>query len=339
MKTMLLLAALVAILLAEIVPAAPLPGRRVAVLPFKMNSEQDLSYLREGAAVALSSRMGRFYDWEIVPPPVVQQLLGAASSPSSDADARKAGRLLGADYILLGSVTVIGGGISVDSRLVAVAGERPSATFFAHAEDREALFSLLDHMTREIHSALAGQSPIPAAAQPPGAGRNADAPRTAEKPPADVGARATVAAPTKSSAPAAATDETAPSAARPIKTPRPAPAPQEPAASALHPASPDAPSPKLLAPATELATTPKGRSPGFTIQVAAMRSEAAANAILARLRERGYEARIEAADLKEKGRWLRLRVGVFPSRDAAEPTLERLKREGYAPMLFPLQSP
>ena len=50
-------------------------------------------------------------------------------------DARSLGASLGADYVLFGSVTVIGENVSIDAKMVDVSGASPTLSFFNQCKD------------------------------------------------------------------------------------------------------------------------------------------------------------------------------------------------------------
>lgn len=63
----------------------------------------------------------------------------------------------------------------------------------------------------------------------------------------------------------------------------------------------------------------------FSVQVGASQNMAEANQWVQGWRDRGYSAFLMVADLPEKGRWYRVRLGSFPSRDTAETFASQLK--------------
>ncbi|MDC0707016.1 SPOR domain-containing protein [Stigmatella sp. ncwal1] len=65
----------------------------------------------------------------------------------------------------------------------------------------------------------------------------------------------------------------------------------------------------------------------FTLQISAFQSREEADRFAARLRDRGYAPYILAAEVPNKGTWYRVRMGSFPSRDAATRYLADFKRE------------
>lgn len=74
---------------------------------------------------------------------------------------------------------------------------------------------------------------------------------------------------------------------------------------------------------------PTEAAPGgaFTLQLSAFQTREEADRFAARLRDRGYAPYIVAAEVPKKGTWYRVRMGSFPSKDAATRYLTDFKRE------------
>lgn len=112
----------------------------------------------------------------------------------------------------------------------------------------------------------------------------------------------------------------------------PAPAP---ARVAAPPAAKDVvpvPAPKSAEPAPK-AAEPKAaeadKSTGHAVQLAAFTDDKGANALAAKLKKSGYPAYTEPYDTS-RGKLWRVRVGPYPSRDAAEDVRAKLKAEGQS---------
>jgi TolB-like protein len=104
------------------------PGKiyRVAILPFLIHSQENLDYLREGIYDILSSRITVEGRIAIVERSIVEQALYEERPIRLDeAMATKIGMKVGADYIILGSLTKIGDYISLDARLLSINEEKP----------------------------------------------------------------------------------------------------------------------------------------------------------------------------------------------------------------------
>jgi DedD protein len=146
--------------------------------------------------------------------------------------------------------------------------------------------------------------------------KNREDPELTNIPPALPAARPEPVAPKPAEAPASAKAE------KPAAPPAPA------SAKAEKPAAASAPQ---LAPASP----PPVPGKPLTVQIAAVRSEEEARRYLERLRQKGYAAYIEPIAIPEKGTWYRVRMGEFPSKEFAGSTLDRLKKDGFAPAVVP----
>jgi cell division septation protein DedD len=83
--------------------------------------------------------------------------------------------------------------------------------------------------------------------------------------------------------------------------------------------------------------SPAPAAPGkpFTVQVSAVKTEEEARRLLDKLRQRGYAGYIEPISIPDKGTWYRVRMGEFPSKEFARSTIDRLQKDGFAPVVVP----
>jgi cell division septation protein DedD len=86
-------------------------------------------------------------------------------------------------------------------------------------------------------------------------------------------------------------------------------------------------------PANAAADQPLGNTRNVTIQAASLKDLAEADAMVKKLKGRGYPAYKTIAMVPGKGIWFRIRVGRYSSRDAAADIVGKLKKEGYRPIL------
>ncbi len=89
--------------------------------------------------------------------------------------------------------------------------------------------------------------------------------------------------------------------------------------------------PAKLQPAPKSATTSPG--PAYTIQVAAVKTAADADRLVARLKKKGFAAYRAIGKIPGKGIWYRVRVGRYPSKSDARRTMDKLKKKGLKPIL------
>lgn len=99
---------------------------KVAILPFLIHSQENLDYLREGIYDILSSRITAEGEIVMVERTLVERAFYEERPMRLDeATARKIGVRVGADYMILGSLTKIGDYISLDARLISITEEKP----------------------------------------------------------------------------------------------------------------------------------------------------------------------------------------------------------------------
>jgi len=141
--------------------------KRIALLPFKINAEKDLSYLRDGIFDMLTTRLTRAGQVEVLGRKKVEEAIetvAGAGAVTEDA-ARKIGVNLGADFVLYGSLTVFGDSASLDTKMIDLSGQKPTLTFFDQSQAMGEVIPRIDAIAAEINEKVFGSEP--AAQQPP----------------------------------------------------------------------------------------------------------------------------------------------------------------------------
>ncbi|MDO8426157.1 MAG: hypothetical protein Q7T24_01430, partial [Deltaproteobacteria bacterium] len=91
----------------------------IAVLQWKVNSAENMEFIKSAMADMLTSRIGSNQSVELIGPESVRAALGDKID-ITDRGAIEAGKKLKADYVLYGSLTVLGSSISLDAKLLNV---------------------------------------------------------------------------------------------------------------------------------------------------------------------------------------------------------------------------
>ena len=151
--------------------------KRIALLPFKINSEKDLAFLQDGIFDMLSTRLAKEGQVEVLSRGEVDAAMqsAAASGTVNEAAARTIGRRLNADFVLFGSLTVLGENVSIDTKMVDISGGQPTLTFFDQSRDLGAVITKINLMAADINDKMFGRltqrtqtaAKAPPAAQPP----------------------------------------------------------------------------------------------------------------------------------------------------------------------------
>ena len=106
-------------------PATAADALRVAILPFDIHADKNLDFLKTGIQDMLSSRLS----WEnrvvVLEKSEVNHAVAQLMPHAGDSLALLVGGRLKADYIITGSLTVIGQGASIDAKLMDITGTAP----------------------------------------------------------------------------------------------------------------------------------------------------------------------------------------------------------------------
>ncbi len=152
-----------------------LKPRSIAVLPWKVNSTENLGFISDAMVEMLSSRIGSAEGLRVVRPDVVKGALKAGVDASGggggviEGIAARVGRRLKLDYVLYGSLTVLGDSVSMDSKLLDVK-KGMVWTFYARGKGLDAVIPMADTLSGDVVTKLApGARVAPVARVAPGA--------------------------------------------------------------------------------------------------------------------------------------------------------------------------
>lgn len=155
MKTLpriLLLSLLAVLCLPLVITPASAQQRSVAILPFTLNTPPDMQYLQEGLRDMLASRMRAEAGATIIPKAEADAVLKTVGGKPTPENLPGLAQKLKADYLLFGSITAMGGGISIDTQVfsgAAPAGQAPQ-TFYGSATSNEQIMQSIDALAWDI---------------------------------------------------------------------------------------------------------------------------------------------------------------------------------------------
>ncbi len=149
------------------------PPVKVAIIPFAMNADRDLSFLQRGIGDMLATRLAFGNQVVIVDKNKVAE---AISGPVDAQNSKEIGNKVGADYVLFGSLTVFGNSVSLDATMSGVKGERSPITVFNQSRGMDDVIPTINNFAQDINAKIFGRG-IEAAAAPaaPKAGQTAPA--------------------------------------------------------------------------------------------------------------------------------------------------------------------
>jgi TolB-like protein len=133
-------------------------GKTLAVLPFTMHADRDLTFLREGIVDMLSSRLAWKDRVSVVNKGTVTNQLAGQVGPLDEQRALEIGNTLGADYIILGSLTVFGESVSIDAKIMDVSESRELMTAFNQSKGMDEVIPTINRFAQDINGKILGRT-------------------------------------------------------------------------------------------------------------------------------------------------------------------------------------
>jgi TolB-like protein len=136
------------------------PGKvyKVAILPFLIHSQENLDYLRDGINDILTSRItveGRII---VIERTLVERtLLEMRPMRLDETVAKEAGTRVGADYVVLGSITKIGNYISLDARLISITDDKPPLGAYTQHKGIDDVMTKIGDFAQDIGFRILGR--------------------------------------------------------------------------------------------------------------------------------------------------------------------------------------
>ena len=146
------------VLLGLVSPAVHAAPKTVAVLPFTMNSPQDLTFLQNGLFSMLSSRLSDSGKVDVLDRATVDAALAGPPADLTQDQAKDIGEQLGADYVLFGSLTHFGESVSLDAAMVDISGDQPALTFFEQSNNMGDVIPLVNTFAGDINQKVFNRS-------------------------------------------------------------------------------------------------------------------------------------------------------------------------------------
>jgi TolB-like protein len=130
---------------------------KVAILPFVIHSRENLDYLREGINDILTSRITVEERVVVIGRAIVERALHEEKVTHLDEPiAAKIGMKVGADFIILGSITKVGDYISLDARLISITEGKPPASVYTQQKGIKDVMVKIDSFAQDIGGKILG---------------------------------------------------------------------------------------------------------------------------------------------------------------------------------------
>jgi TolB-like protein len=141
-------------------------AKSVAVLPFEMHAPSSMAYMQDGLRDMLASRLAANGGAIIVEHAKVDSLLQEPGKPLRQQEAVALARQLGVDYIVTGSLTSLGGSMSLDAKVVSSDASFEPQSFYASAAQENEVIGAINQLSWVIAAGVLGATPPTAAAVP-----------------------------------------------------------------------------------------------------------------------------------------------------------------------------
>lgn len=152
-------------------------GPSVAILPFKLNAPPDKQYLQEGLRDMLGSRMTAEAGAAIVPKAKVDGALQKAGGKLVAQNMSSFAKNVGADYLVFGSISALGGGMSIDANVyTAGSDDQAVKTFYGSATSNDQIMKSIDTLSWDIIEKLFNKQRPASLAPTPTAQAKSDVP-------------------------------------------------------------------------------------------------------------------------------------------------------------------
>lgn len=131
--------------------------KRVALIPFKMNAEKDLTFLRDGIYDMLSSRLSIPDRVQVIEREETEKAFETVTGPVNEITAQRIGEKLNADFVLFGSLTIFGSSVSIDAKMIDVSGSKPVFPFFDQSQGMDEVIPKINLFARDINEKVFGR--------------------------------------------------------------------------------------------------------------------------------------------------------------------------------------
>ena len=133
--------------------------KKIAILPFSVNSSENISYIRDGIWDMLISRVTVGGKTDVLSKTNVLEAMDKGTKKDiTQADVSAIGKRLKADYVVWGSITKIGESLSLDGKLLDVASSQSPVTLFEQTRGMNEVIPKINDFSQRIRSHVTGEA-------------------------------------------------------------------------------------------------------------------------------------------------------------------------------------
>lgn len=127
--------------------------RKVLVLPIEIYSDQDMSFLQKGIQATITSRLSKDNQAQPIGFEKIKKALDASPGMVDQSKAIALARNLDADYVIFGSITILGGGFSIDIQCNDVARNQPVLALNQSGNETSEILQQIHGFTDQLNTA------------------------------------------------------------------------------------------------------------------------------------------------------------------------------------------
>jgi len=127
---------------------------KMAIIPFKMNAEKDMTFLQNGISDMLTARLSKEKNISVINREETEKAAEKVSVPLNEEKARNIGIKLNVNYVIFGSVTIFGNSISIDAQMVDVSDITQTLNFSDQSNDAGDVIPKINLFATEISEKL-----------------------------------------------------------------------------------------------------------------------------------------------------------------------------------------
>lgn len=143
------------VLLPSILTAEEQPKLNIAILPWTINSQEKPDYLKDALYDMVSSRMAVEKNLLIIKETSVKNIYSKyASEKINDDIIKKIGTELGADYVVYGSLTIIGETVSLDAKALSIKRQELPIQSTSQGKTLESLIPAVSYLTLDLNAKI-----------------------------------------------------------------------------------------------------------------------------------------------------------------------------------------
>jgi TolB-like protein len=141
--------------------AAAQATHRVLILPVNIHSPEKLDYLQTGIRDMLASRLMLDDSVTVIGAAETAATLDDVQQPITEKSAVTLARKLGADYVVMGSLTLFGSAVSTDLRMLQTESGQVVTALNQTARDQDEIIGHVDGFAQRVNSSVFGRTAAP----------------------------------------------------------------------------------------------------------------------------------------------------------------------------------